>query len=142
MRKEIALLLVMTALVIGFFTGRKFPAHHYVMASAQGSTILVDLGIGQACDSLGKYHAQQRAASLAADAQNLAAEKLAEKWDSEHPTQRWDEQGNPIASQAASTKTPPSWKPDKQPSDWVDVPQRPVVVKVEPAYIPFPPCPN
>jgi hypothetical protein len=48
MRKEIALALIVVALVGGFLLGRKFPAHHYVIRGF----LLFDEATGKVCNPM------------------------------------------------------------------------------------------
>jgi hypothetical protein len=48
MKKEIALLLISTAFVAGFFIGRRFPAHRFTYYERSG--IAFDPITGKACD--------------------------------------------------------------------------------------------
>jgi hypothetical protein len=48
MKKEISLLLITAAFLVGFFVGRKFPAHRFVYYEQSG--IAFDPITGKACD--------------------------------------------------------------------------------------------
>ncbi len=60
MRKEIAWLLIAAALVVGFFLGRRFPAHSYVPAPAG---FAMDTATGKVCSPIGERKISSKAAT-------------------------------------------------------------------------------
>jgi len=60
-KREIALLLIVTSLVCGFLTGQRFPIHHYAAFSVNGLPVLVDSTTGHICVSFAQTEMEKLA---------------------------------------------------------------------------------